>query len=105
MNRDLFLRHIEETRDCDEGSLDTAVKKGLYKAKNDRIDPKKMLRLAAACVITFTLCLTLNTEPFKIAAGEYNKQIKETMRGSSQVLAGYIDDLTGRILNLLGGEK
>jgi len=104
MNKESFLLYVEETRDCGQSSLDSAVKKGINRAKNDRIDPKKILGLAAACVITFTMCLTLNTKPFKTAVDEYNKHMNESMRESSRVLAGYIDDITETINKYLGGK-
>jgi len=104
MNKDSFLLHVEKTRDCGQSRLDSAVMKGINRAKSDRIDPQKILGLAAACVITFTMCLTLNTKPFKTAVDEYYKYMNESMQESSQVLAGYIDDITETIIKYLGGE-
>jgi len=104
MNRDLFLRHIEKTRDCRQDNLDYAVKKGLHRAMNDRIDPKKMLMLAAACVIVFTMCFTLNMEPLREAADRYYRNLDYAMPGSSQALYGYIDNITEIIINFIGGE-
>jgi len=50
------------------------------------------------------MCLTLNTKPFKTAVDEYNKHMNESMRESSRVLAGYIDDITETINKYLGGK-
>lgn len=48
MNKDSFLRYIENDRDCEQDRLDTAVNRGLHRAKNDRLDSKNVY--ACRCV-------------------------------------------------------
>ena len=104
MNEDLFLRHIEADRNCEPDCLGIAVNRGLIKAKNDRFAVKKALVLAAACVFTFTICITANMEPFKTAVERYYQSWHEKMPDSAEILDGYIIDIAGIIKTHLGGE-
>jgi len=90
MNKDVFLKCIENSRDCDQDQLDNAVNKGLRRAKNDRVDAKKIFMLAAASVFTFALCITINFLPLSAAVERYYQNWQKTMPGSSEVLNGYI---------------
>jgi hypothetical protein len=103
MNNESFLSYIENTRDCEESKLDAAMKKGLYKAKNDRTDFRKLLALAAAGVFTLAICFSVNLMPVKLAAEEYYKKRSAMMPGSSEALEGYIKDITETIEKYLGG--
>jgi len=105
MNKDSFFQHIEEARDCEQNRLDMAVNKGLLRAKNDRVDPKKLFILAAASVFTFAMCFIVNMEPFRMAVEEYYRNWNETFPGSSQALAGYMNDIADNVIKHLGGEK
>jgi len=81
-----------------------AVNRGLLRAKNDRVDPGKLFKLAAASIFTVALCFIINTQPFRMAVEVYYRNWNEAFPGSSQVLAGYINDITNNILRHLGGE-
>ena len=100
MNKDLFLQHIEKSRDCEQNLLDMAVKRGICRARDDRFDSKKLLKIAAACILAFTFCITVSLEPFKAAADGYYKSWNEAMPGCSEILAGYVNDLAGTIREL-----
>jgi len=104
MNKDLFLQYVEENRDCEQDRLNAAVNKGLYKAKNNRIDPKKLSALAAACVITFVLCFLIHLNPFKAAVEKYYRDWNKAMPGTSEVLTEFYNDITDNIFKYLGGE-
>jgi len=104
MNKDLFLRHIENSRDCDQEQLDVAVNRGLRRAKNDRLDTKKLFMLAAASVFTFAICITINIMPFSTVVERYYQNRQKTMPGSSEMLNGYIKDITVNLEKYLGGE-
>jgi len=104
MNKDSFLRYIENDRDCEQDRLDTAVNRGLHRAKNDRLDSKKMFMLAAACVFTFAMCITVNLKPLKMAVEGYYLNWNKTMSGSMEILDGYINDIAGNLKKNLGGE-
>lgn len=104
MNKDLFLRCIENSRDCDQAQLDIAVNKGLRRANNDRFDTKKLFMLAAAGVFTFALCITVNLMPFSTVVERYYQNRQKIMPGSSEILNGYIKDITVTLEKYLGGE-
>ena len=104
MNKDLFLRCIENTRDCDKERLDSAVNRGLRRAKKDSIDTKKIFMLAAASVFTFVICITINLMPVSTVVERYYQNRQKIMPGSSEVLSGYIKDITINLKKYLGGE-
>jgi hypothetical protein len=104
MNDNLFLRYIENDRDCEQDRLDIAVNRGLHRAKNDRFDPQKLFLLAAAGVFTFAMCITVNLRPFTTAMEIYSRNRQKTMSGSSERLDGYIKDMAGIFEKYSGGE-
>jgi hypothetical protein len=104
MNRDSFLRYVENNRDCEQDRLDEAVKKGLTRAKSDRLDTRKLLMLAAASVFTLVMCFTVNLRPIKMAVDEYYRGWDTIPPGSVEVLEGYIKELADNVKQYLGGE-
>lgn len=104
MNRDVFLRYVENTRDCEQYRLDMAVNRGLCRAKNDRFDSKKMFVLAAACVFSFVSCVIVNLRPVKLAVELYYRNWHTAMPGSAEMLDGYVKDLAGNFRKYSGGE-
>jgi len=104
MNKDLFLRHIENSRDCDQSRIDAAINKGLRKAKNDRVDTKKLFMLAAAGVFTFMVCIAINIMPFSTIVERYYQNRQKTMPGNSEMLNSYIKDITVNLEKYLGGK-
>jgi len=104
MNNDLFLKYIENSRDCNQGQLDDAVNRGLRRAKNDRVDARKIFMLAAASVFAFALCVTINLMPFSTVVERYYESRQKIMPGSSEALNGYIKDITVNLKKYLGGK-
>jgi hypothetical protein len=104
MNKDSFLRYIENDRDCESERLDIAVNRGLYKGKNDRFDSKKLFMLVAACVFTFSTCTTVNLKPVKTAVESYYLSWNKTMSGNTEILDGYMSDIVSILKKNLGGE-
>jgi len=104
MNKDTFLQYIVKSRDCEQFCLDNAVHRGLYKAKNDKIDSKKIFKLAAACLFTFVICLTIILNPLKTIADEYYQNRHKAMPGIAEVLVGYINNITGIFKTFIGEE-
>jgi hypothetical protein len=104
MNKDSFLRYIENDCDCEQGRLDRAVNRGLHKAKNDRLDAKKLFMLAAASVFTFALCINVNLMPLSTVVEKYYDNRQKIMPGSSEILNGYIKDIVSNLEKYLGGE-
>ena len=104
MNKDFFLGHIENSRDCDQNLLDGAVNRGLRRAKNDRFDAKKIFMLAAAGIFTCAICIAINLMPFSTAVERYYRNRQKIMPGSSEVLDGYIKDITVNLEKYLGGK-
>ncbi len=102
MNKDVFLQFIENSRDCEQFQLDKAINKGINRAREDRFDSKKMLMLAAACVFTFVMCITVNLKPFQAAANEYYQNRNKHMPGSAEVLVGYINDVANNLKRFIG---
>jgi hypothetical protein len=102
MNKESFLSYVENTRDCEESRLDTAVNKGLRKARNDRTDFRKVLMLAAACMFTAVICFSVNLRPIRSAAEKYYQSRSAMMSDSSELLDGYIKNITDTILFYLG---
>ena len=104
MNKDSFLRYIENTRDCEPNRLNIAVDKGLYRAINDRFDYKKLFMLAGASVFSFVMCFTVNLMPLATVIEEFYQNRQKTMPGSSEMLNSYIKDIAGNLEKYLGGE-
>ena len=104
MNKNSFMRYVENNRDCDKGRLDEAVKKGLARAKSERFDSGKLLMLAAASVFTLVICFTVNLRPLKMAVDEYYRNWDTIPPGSVEVLDGYIKELAVNVKRYLGGE-
>ena len=104
MNRDLFLEYVENNRDCEQERLDIAVNMGLNRAKNDRIDTRKMFMLVAACVFTFAMCINTNLKPLKMVVEDYYLNWNKTMLGNTIILDGYMSDMASNIKKNLGGE-
>ena len=104
MNKDAFLRHIENSRDCGKERLDAAVSKGLARAKNERLDTRKLLMLAAASVFTLVMCVTVNLRPVKMAVEDYYRNWDKIPPGSVEVLDGYIKELAINVRRHFGGE-
>jgi len=104
MIKDLFLKCIKNSRDCDPERLDVAVNRGLIRAKNDRFDAKKLCMLAAASIFTFAICITINLMPVSTAVERYYRNREKTMPGSSEMLNSYIKDITVNIEKYLGGK-
>jgi hypothetical protein len=103
MNKDSFLRYVEKDRDCEGNHLDAAVNRGLHRAKNDRLDAKKLFMLAAAGIFTFALCVIVNLMPFSTAVERYYQNRQKAMPGSSEMLDGYFKDIAGNLEKYLGG--
>ncbi|MDR0464364.1 MAG: hypothetical protein LBG94_04505 [Treponema sp.] len=104
MNKELFLQLIENNCDCKQDCLDTAINRGLQKAKNDRVDTKKILTLAVAFVLTFSMCFTVNTRPLKMAVDGYYVNWNKTMSGNIEILNDYLVEMTSNIKKHLGGK-
>jgi len=104
MDNNTFLRFIANSRDCEHFRLDDAIKKGINRARNDRFDSKKILRLAAACVFTFVMCVTINLRQFKVAAEEYYLNRYRAMPGSAEVLDGYMNSIVTNFKRFIGEE-
>ena len=98
MNNDSFLRHIENSRDCEQDRLDKAVNLGLRRAMDDRLSFNKLLMLAASCLITFAISAVLYLTPLKISIDEYNLNKHKTMSNNMEILGGYISDITNNFL-------
>ena len=102
MNKNAFMQFIASDRDCEEFKLDTAINKGLQRARNDKLDSKKIFLLAAACVFIFVMCLTVNLRPLKEAAEEYYQYRQKSMPGSSEVLDGYLNEIANNFKRFIG---
>jgi hypothetical protein len=104
MNKDSFLQYVENNRDCEQDCLDIAVNRGLHRAKNDRVDSKKIFMLAVACAFTFAMCITVNLKPLKTAVEVYYLNLNKTMLGNTVILDGYMNDIVSILKKNLGGE-
>jgi hypothetical protein len=104
MNERSFNQYIKNNRDCDKDRLEGAVNLGLDRAKGERLDPGKLLMLAAACVFTVIMCFTVNLRPIKTAVDEYYRNWDKIPPGSVEVLDGYLKDIANNIKRYLGGE-
>jgi hypothetical protein len=104
MNRNTFLQYVENSRDCEQDRLDIAVNRGINRAKNDRINSKKLLALAAACVFTFAMCTTVNLKPLKTAVEGYYLNWNKTMLDNTVILDGYMSNIASIVKKNLGGE-
>ena len=103
MKTDLFIKYVENSRDCEEALLDIAIKKGMRRAKDYAFDYKKLVSLAAAIVVTAVLCLAAKMEPIKTAASTFVNVSDLTTESGSIILHGYITDIVNTIMRYLGG--
>ena len=101
---DSFLRYVEETRDCEQNSLDIAVNRGIRMAGNDRFDARKLIKLAAACVFSFVMFIAVNSEPIRMAVDVYYLNWNKTMSGNIEILDDYLVEKTSNIKKHLGGK-
>ncbi len=104
MNKDAFLHCIENSRDCNQFKLDAAINSGIYKAKSNKLDSRKFLMLAAACVCTFVMCITISLNPFKTATESYYQTRNKAIPVSAEVLDGYIHDIAINVMRFIGEE-
>ena len=104
MNKESFFKYIENDCTCGKDRLDKAVHAGLRRAKNDRIDFKKLFTLAAAGVFDFAMCAAINLAPFTRAVEGYCRNWQKYMPGSSEALNGYIMDIAASLVKYLGGK-
>ena len=103
MKTDEFITFVERTRDCDAALLDIAVKKGIARAKSDRIDLRMIFRLSAACAITAALCIAFNSGLFTAAASGYLNESSFITQSGSETLHGYFNDFFDTAKEYLGG--
>ena len=104
MNKELFLQLIENNCDCKQDRLDIAVSRGLQRAVNYKIDAKKILILAVALVLAFSMCFTVNIRPVKTAVDGYYLNRNKTMSGNIKILDCYLVNIAGNIEKHLGGK-
>ena len=103
MDKETFIKHINKIRNCDAALLDNAIQKGVYKARHDRVDPRNLLRLSAACLVTATLCVALNLAPIKAATQKFLSSNGLITPESAEVFADYVNGFTNSIIKHLGG--
>ena len=93
MNKESFFRYIENTRDCKTAILDDAVTKGIFKAKRDVLDMRKMIMFGAACLFVLAMCFTVNMDIFQTLTERYFRNWHYTMPGASDALNNYIENM------------
>ena len=103
MNEKEFRRYIEETRDCDPELLEIAIRKGLRRGNDEQLDYRKFLHLAAACVVTTTLCIMMTSQTVKIALGGLTHESGLVTQGGSEALHKHLTDFMNSFIILLGG--
>lgn len=101
MNKEVFLRYVEATRDCEQSRLDYAVSRGLRRAKGGRPDSRKLAMLAAACAFTLAMCITVNLKPVQSAARAYCLNRNTVFLGKEAVLGGYVQNIANGINTLV----
>ena len=103
MNREeQFVRYVKETRDCAAGQIDAAMRKGIDRAKNDKLSPSKLFRLAAACAATAALCFALYAMPLAEVTGTRPDNGFMT-RENVEALSEYTRTLADTVIRYLGG--
>ena len=71
MNKEFFVKQIEDSRSYDSELLELAVCKGISKSKNDVVGVKKVIVLAVAVLLTVILFFVMNAAPLNIFADDY----------------------------------
>jgi hypothetical protein len=104
MNKDVFMWHIENTRDCGMAALDAAVKKGISRARSDKFDSGKLFKLVAASVFTLAVCFVVNLKPFESLAERRHQNWNNMAPGTADVLDGYIRNIADSFYKYLGGK-
>jgi len=104
MNKERFLQLIESDCDCNQDCLEIAVNRGFKRAVDDRVDIKKILTLAVAFVLTFSMCFAVNTKPLKTVVESYYLNWNKTMSGNIEILDDYLVEKTSNIKKHLGGK-
>jgi|GEM_PF-3661780 len=105
MNKEMFLQLIESDCNCNQDCLNTAVNKGFKRAKNDKVDYKKIFTLAVAFVLTFSMCFTVNTQPLKTAVDNYYMNWNKSKASNMEILDDYLVEKISNIKKHLGGNK
>ena len=103
MNEDLLKKYVESTRDCDSSLLESAVSKGLQRAKSGGMDYKRLLSLAAACAATIVLCVAMVSEPISTASAEIIRNNSRVTQSESEALYRYLTSVSTAAIQLLGG--
>ena len=98
MKEGLLIKYIKSNRDCDAALLDAAVKKGLRRALDGRLDTKKIICLARACVIAAVLCAIINTEPVSSAAPGFLINSSSMAQENSEALQGHIINAKNKLI-------
>ena len=99
---DAFIKFIKHARDCDAALLDIAVRKGMNRAKNDRLNYSKLIRLAAAVMVSAILCVIMHSELFRGTAYGLLRGGNLMTRSGAEALCLHIRDFFDTVINDLG---
>ena len=105
MNKEQFLQLIESDCNCNQDCLEIAVNRGFKRAVDDKVDIKKILTLAVAFVITFSMCFIVSIRPVKTAVEGYYLNWNKSMSGNIEIFDSYLVNITNNIEKHLGGNK
>ncbi|MCL1828973.1 MAG: hypothetical protein FWG32_05700 [Oscillospiraceae bacterium] len=100
MNNDSLAEYIKNTRDCDASMLDAAVLKGFNRSVNAGKN-FSFIKLAAACAVTAALCIAINSEAFRITAGNFTRDAAPMTQSDSETLYIYLTDTADFLINYL----
>jgi len=104
MSKELFEKYVDENRDCDIKLLDYAVQKGIRKAQDNRLDPRKFVNLAAALAIAFVTIITITATPIQTAAGNYFVNRNHPLQDSAEILDAGARQFMNNLLEFLGDD-
>ena len=105
MNKEQFLQLIESDCNCNQDCLEIAVNRGFKRAVDDKVDTKKILTLAFAFVITFSMCFIVSIRPVKTAVEGYYLNWNKSKASNIEILDDYLVEKISNIEKHLGGNK
>jgi hypothetical protein len=104
MNRGLFEKYVNKKRDCDARLLDDAVQKGIRRAQDDKLDPRKLINLAAVFAITLAAIFSIAETPIQAEASNYFVNRNHPMRDNAHALDASARQFVNTLLEFLGDD-
>ena len=94
-----FDQYVQKSRDCHPRALDAAVLAGLGKARDNRLDPRKFVRLGLAFALAAAAIFTVSTTPLQEAIAHSFANRNHPLRREINVntYRSFVHDINGGV--------